>query len=645
VNILQAAVRAYQAGELDEALGMARTVPGKNRADHAMAQALIGNILAKRGDKTGAASAFIRAADDNPAQAPTFLKLAATLYQQAGAIEPLRRIALKAALANQTDAEFVLAMAQIVVEPWDAPARKAAISLIGFLDRHSGPAMFFAVNLLQLHGDSHAVEALLAELEKTLPDDVVIESFRLSSAHNRVDLPTIARHQAMMQHRDDPFTKALLERESALSRLLWCEDEALNAHPHLESRALAPSFAARPQRRTVRAAGERLHIGYLSSDFSAHATMTLFLDGLVAHDRTRFDITLFCHTAPDAAKDQSKMPEVLRREFVSVRHLSDAEAAAEIDRRGVDILVDLKGHTPGARLAIVNLSSAPIKTTWLGFPGAVHGVDLDYVISDAIVTPDSAAAFYHEKFCRLPDTYQPNSTTSRPAPKPSTRKQHGLPDDAFVFASFNGVQKITPDAVALWCRILKAVPQSLLWVLSSDQLAQHNLRAAFAIAGIDPARLLFAGRQDYLHHVNRLPLADLALDTFPYNGHTTTSDMLWAGLPVLTKKGGCFAARVSESLLNAVGLEDLVAEDGDDFVVRATALATNPSHLAEVRQRLVQNLKTAPLFDTIRFTRHLERAYEMMAERARLNLPPAIIDVAVIDMANVNPAIPQESSI
>lgn len=630
MSILQAAVRAYQAGDLDDALGKARSVPGKNRAEHAMAQALIGNILAKRGDKTGAASAFIRAADDNPAQAPTFLKLAATLYQQAGATEPLRRIALKAAFANQSDAEFVLAMAQNVVEPWDAPARKAAISLIAFLDRRSGPAMFFAVNLLQLEGDSPAVAALLAELETTLPNDAVIETLRLSAAHNLVDLATIARHQSMMQNLDDPFARAVLERESALARLLWCEDEALNAEPHRESRALAPSFAARPPRRRVRPSGERLHIGYLSSDFSAHATMTLFLDGLVAHDRTRFEITLFCHTEREAAKAQSQMPEVLRREIVSVRDLSDADAAAEIDRRGVDILVDLKGHTPGARLAIVNLSSAPVKATWLGFPGAVHGVDLDYVISDAIVTPDSAAPFYHEKFCRLPETYQPNSTASRPAPKPSTRKQHGLPDDAFVFASFNGVQKITPEAVTLWCRILKAVPQSLLWVLTSDRLAQQNLRDAFVAAEIDPARLLFAGRQDYLHHVNRLPLADLALDTFPYNGHTTTSDMLWAGLPVLTKKGNCFAARVSESLLCAIGLQELVAKDGDDFVALATAFASDASHLAELRQRLAKNIKTAPLFDTIRFTRHLERAYDMMADRARAGLAPAHMDVPAL---------------
>jgi predicted O-linked N-acetylglucosamine transferase (SPINDLY family) len=634
VSTVQAAVRAYQAGDLDEALSVARAVPGKNRADHAMAQALIGNILAKRGERADAAQAFVCAADGNPAQSAVFLKLAATLYQQAGATDPLRAIALKAALANKTDAEFVLSMAQILITPWDAPARKVVRGLIDFMDRNSGPAMFFALNLLQLDGALQEMESLLKEVQETLPDDVVIEALRLSSAHNRVDLATIARHKMMMQSLDTPFVQAVLEREGALARLLWCEDEALNARPTLESRVLAPSFAARPARRRIRPPGEKLHIGYLSSDFSAHATMTLFLDGLVAHDRNLFDITLFCHTEAKAAEAQSQMPEVLRREIVHIRHLSDAEAASEIDRRDVDILVDLKGHTPGARLAIVNLSSAPIKATWLGFPGGVHGVDLDYVISDGIVTPDSAAPFYREKFCRLPDAYQPNSTTSRPAPKPATRKQNGLPEDAFIFASFNGVQKITPETVTLWCRILAAVPEGVLWVLTSDPVAQRNLRRAFTDAGLDPARLLFADRQDYIHHVNRLPLADLALDTFPYNGHTTTSDMLWAGLPVLTKKGSCFAARVSESLLKAIGLDDLVAEDGDGFVALATALALQPARMAEIRRRLNDNRLTTPLFDTVRFTRHLERAYEMMVERERLNVPPAIIDVEALALSH-----------
>ncbi|TWD48236.1 glycosyl transferase family 41 [Agrobacterium vitis] len=631
VSKVQAAVQAYQAGHLDEALKTAQAVPSKNRAEHAMAQALIGNIYAKRGDALGAALAFEQAAAGNPAQASVFLKLAATLCQQASAIEPLRRIGLKAALANRDDAEFVLSMAQVVVEPWDAAARKAACSLVPFMDRKSGPAMFFAANLLQLHGELEALDALLNEVSETLADDVVIEGVRLASAHVRADFATISRHQQMMQNLDSPFNRDVLEREDALNRLLWCENEALLASPNLQSRFLAASYAQCPNaRRRCRPKGEKLHIGYLSSDFSAHATMMLMLDGLVAHDRTRFDITLFCHTDAKAAAAQAQMPALLQSEIVSVRDLSDVEAAVEIDRRGVDILVDLKGHTPGARLGIVNLSSAPIKATWLGFPGTVAGVDLDYVISDPVVTPASSSAFFGEKFCRLPETYQPNSTSSRPKARPLSRKQYGLPQDAFVFASFNGVQKISPQTLDLWARILLAVPESLLWIMCWDAFARKNLRAAFQAHGVDPKRLHFADKQDYALHVNRLPLADLALDSFPYNGHTTTSDMLWTGLPVVTKKGNCFAARVSESLLRAIDLGDLVAEDDDAFVALAAHLATNPAQLQAVKQRLEEHRFKAPLFDTDRFTRHLETAYEMMAERARAGLAPDHMDVPAL---------------
>ncbi|MBB4955500.1 putative O-linked N-acetylglucosamine transferase (SPINDLY family) [Agrobacterium vitis] len=636
---IQEAVRAYQAGDFEDALRKARAVPGHDRADYAMAQALMGNILAKQGDRAGAGDAFVLASENNPAQSPVFLKLAATLYQQAGETDRLRGIGLKAALANSADAAFVLSMAQTIVEPWDAPARKAACSLIGFLDRNSGPAMFFALNLLQMDGDLQAMDALLAEVQQTLPDDVVIETLRLSSAQIRADFPTIARHQKMMQALDTPFAVAVLEREDALARLFWCEDERLQAYPTLQSRQLVASYAARPaSRRLMRGVGERLHIGYLSSDFSTHATMMLLLDGLVAHDRDRFQITLFCYTDAKAAATQAQMPELLRREIVSIRDLSDADAAAEIDRCGVDILVDLKGHSPRARLGIVNLSNAPVKLTWLGFPGPVHGVDLDYVISDAIVTPDNAAPFYQEKFCRLPETYQPNSTSSRPKPQLRSREHYGLPDGAFIFASFNGVQKITPETISLWSRTLTAVPDSLLWIMCWDSFTQKNLRDAFSSNGVDPDRLYFAEKQEYALHVNRLTLADLALDTFPCNGHTTTSDMLWAGLPVLTKRGNCFAARVSESLLNAIGLEDLVTADADAFVAKAIALAQNPQQMVEVKQRLAQNRAIKPLFDTERFTRHLERAYEMMAERARQKLPPVSMDIPALPHASEHKA-------
>ncbi|MCM2450898.1 O-linked N-acetylglucosamine transferase, SPINDLY family protein [Agrobacterium vitis] len=629
------AVKAYQAGDFDAALGAARAVIARKAPNHAMAQALIGNILLKRGDKPAAADTFAQAAKANRAEAPAFLKLAATLFLQAGQADDARRIGLEAGLLNRADPAFVLVMAQTLLAPWDDPARQAVTQLIPYLDRTSGPAMFFAASFYRANWQLPELKALLDEARETVPDDVAIEGLRFANAHDLVDLATIARHQALMAAPDEPYAQAVLQVEQALSRLLWCEDESVQAKPVREHLALAQSFAARPLRRkigyrTTEKSDQLLHIGYLSSDFHAHATMTLFLDSLLSHDRSRFRITLFCYTAKTYSGDQQAMPEQLRRELVSLRDLSDEAAAAEIDRRQVDILVDLKGHTPGARLGIVNLSSAPVKATYLGFPGPVSGVDLDYAITDPVVTPDSAEAFYQEKFCRLPDCYQANSAASRPQPKPTRRADHGLPERAFILASFNGVQKITPQTLALWTRELRAAPGSLMWMLCPDAFARSNLEAAIAAEGIDPARILFAGKQDYGDHVHRLPLADLALDTFPYNGHTTTSDMLWSGLPVLTKRGHCFAARVSESLLKAVGLGELVVDDEEAFVRLAARLARQPEEIAALKSHLAASRHTAPLFNTLRFTRHLERAYEMMAERARAGLAPARIDVPAL---------------
>ncbi|MCM2291829.1 hypothetical protein NAC44_05750 [Allorhizobium sp. BGMRC 0089] len=628
---LPQALAAYQAGRLDEALALALLLRDRPGAPEPMAEALIGTILLKHGDRAGAAHAFCLAAEAaepaDAAQAAHFLKLAATLAMQAGESELLSRIGLKAARANLADRVFVLTMAKRLLESFTPEAFAAVEELIPALDRANGEALHFAAQFYRARWNLPALKAVLDEAERSMPQDVALAGLGFLAAHDMADLAAIARHQALMHQPDTAFAATLLAHEPALARLVWCDDAALLAKPVLEQAALAPSLAARPARRALRQTGKRLHIGYLSSDFSAHATMTLFLDSLLAHDRERFEITLFCHTPEKAAESQRHFPDLIRKDIVPVRQMSDAEAAAEIDAHGVDILVDLKGHTPGARLAIVNLSSAPVKATYLGFPGPVSGVDLDYAIVDPVIAPESDQPFYRENFCRLPDCYQANSAASRPRPAPACRADHGLPDDRFVFASFNGVHKITPETLRLWAGVLQAVPDSLFWLLAPEEIARANLIFAFAGEGIGPERLIFADRMDYADHVSRLALADLALDTFPYNGHTTTSDMLWAGLPVLTKRGSVFAARVSESLLRAAGLPELVAGDAADFITRAQRLADNPQALTHLRQRLKDALATAPLFDSARFTRHLERAYEMMAERARQGLEPAPIDV------------------
>ena len=244
--------------------------------------------------------------------------------------------------------------------------------------------------------------------------------------------------------------------------------------------------------------------------------------------------------------------------------------------------------------------------------------------------PDSSKPFYHEKFCRLPDTYQPNDNVYRPLPPPMRRSDAGLPDDRIVFASFNAVRKINLDMFRSWMRILAAVPESVLWIMCQDEAARKNLLDQARRAGIGAERIIFAAATGQEAHIARLQAASIGLDTSPYNGHTTTSDKLWAGLPVVTVRGNHFASRVSESLLNAVGLPELVAETIDDYVALAVRLAQSPAELAALRRKLRDNRFRMPLFDSERFTRHLESAYVAIAERCRRGDAPEHMDIPAL---------------
>ncbi|MCQ2003869.1 glycosyl transferase [Rhizobium sp. NRK18] len=408
----------------------------------------------------------------------------------------------------------------------------------------------------------------------------------------------------------------------------WCADEAINVRvrdAHGPAPFTAESRAAR--RAFPHRFGDRIRVGYLSNDFfSAHATMMLLSGVLRRHDRNRFDITLFCHTPPDLVAKDDGLRHSLGT-IVPVGHLGPEDACRLIREHGIDILVDLKGHTKGARIDILNAGAAPIQASWLGFPGSGSAIDCDYLIGDPVVTPAGSAPFYHEKLCRLPESYQPNNSLDRPRPSAADRQALGLPEDRFIFSSFNSSWKISPETFALWSRILKETGDSLLWTMVTEPLAQENLRNAMAKAGVDPARILFAGPEPYERHLARAQAADLHLDPFPCNGHTTTSDMLWAGVPVVTMKGSHFASRVSESLLRALDMPELVADSPDGYVDLCTSLAENPQALLSLRSKLSANRGRAALFDTERFTRHLEDGYCLMVERAKAGLEPDHIDV------------------
>jgi predicted O-linked N-acetylglucosamine transferase (SPINDLY family) len=365
---------------------------------------------------------------------------------------------------------------------------------------------------------------------------------------------------------------------------------------------------------TTRYAHGRPRIGYLSADFHDHATMYLLGAALEGHGTGGFDVYLYSY-GPDA-RDASRARAVAAcTRFIDLRAMSDGDAAARIAADEVDILVDLKGHTKDARLGITARRPAPVIVSWLGYPGTLgHERLADYLIGDPVVTPLTHAAFYSEALALMPHCYQPNEPIGPELPPPS-RAEAGLPPDGFVFCSFNQAYKLTPAMFNLWCRILRAVPGSILWLLAAGDVAEANLRREAEARGVEARRLVFAPKQALSEHYRRLPLADLALDTYPYTSHTTGSDVLRMGVPLVTKIGDTFASRVAASLLHAVGMPELVAESDDAYFTLARGLALDPARLGETRARLGRGRATSALFDTAGFTRDLERLYSAILGR------------------------------
>lgn len=353
----------------------------------------------------------------------------------------------------------------------------------------------------------------------------------------------------------------------------------------------------------------RLRVGYISADLQEHATMHLMGGVFDAHDRARFAIHAYSHGPAAARDDYRRRVEAACDGFRDLEAETDASAAALIAADGIDILVDLKGYTNQSRLGIQALRPAPVVVSWLGYPGSLgHPRLADYLIGDPVVTPLDHAAHYSERLALMPHCYQPNDSTRAIGPRPS-RRELGLPEAGVVFCSFNQSYKITRAMFELWRRLLQAVPGSVLWLLEPEAAAMQNLQAAAQARGLDPSRLVFASPMPHAAHLGRLQCADLALDTFPYGSHTTGSDALWAGVPLVGRLGDTFASRVSASLLHAVGLPELVAETDEAFFELALDLAMNPAKREAIRDHLVRTCALAPLFDTRRFTRDLERLY------------------------------------
>lgn len=356
-----------------------------------------------------------------------------------------------------------------------------------------------------------------------------------------------------------------------------------------------------------------LRIGYLSADFHHHATLMLMIGMLEAHDRQAFEIFNYS-TGTDDNSDLRHRAQAACTQFRNLRPLSYLEAARQIADDEIDILVDLKGYTKDARLAICALRPAPIVVSWLGYPGTLgHPRLADYVIGDPIVTPVEHQAFYSETLALMPHCYQPNDDR-RPIGERPSRRSLGLPEKGLVFCSFNQTYKITAPVFDQWCRLLSAVPDSVLWLMVDAPEIRANLLRRAVDKGLIADRFVFAAHAPIDEHLGRLQNADIALDTFPYGSHTTGSDALWAGVPLIAIKGNTFASRVSTSLVTNVGLPELVTDSPEAACDLAIALASDTERLSSLKARLSANKNSCHLFNTREFTRDIERMFRHIWE-------------------------------
>lgn len=371
---------------------------------------------------------------------------------------------------------------------------------------------------------------------------------------------------------------------------------------------------------------ERIRIGYVSGDFGEHPVASLMVEVFEKHDRDRFEvIAISLHRRPECEL-RSRLTRAFD-EFVDAEGRSGPDVARVIRDREIDIAVDLMGHTIGNRMDAFGHRPAPVQVNYLGYSGTSGADFMDYIIADRTVIPDTASAHYSERVVRLTDQFFANSARAVTPGTPS-RAAHGLPERGFVFCFLSSHYKILPETFALWIRLLGAIEGSVLWLGSFNPEARDNLRLEAGRAGIDPQRLVFAQRVERMEdHLARYRCADLLVDTFPYNAHTTTSDALLAGLPVVTCLGKSFASRIAASLLNAAGLGELVTSTFEEYEALILRLAREPDLIASFRERLVRNHATQPLFDSTRFTRTLEQAYIRMWERAERGEGPAAFDL------------------
>jgi len=573
----------------------------------------IGGVLRQQGRLDDAAAHYRRMLRLHPGSVELHNNLGNVLQDQwnfEGAIAEYRQaMALRPDSAEVHSNAGGVLIAQGKLEEARACFQQALALKPGFAEAHNNLG-----NVLRGMG---RLEEALAEFRQAVtlkPDYVEAECQKLHLMLHLCEWKEVAEVFGHQRHALSSGPSGLIHPFAFLC-LPSTPAEQLSCARTYAEKCLAPVVLLRNRLgfRVAAAPKARLRIGYLSADFRRHPVASLIAELFELHDRRAVEVCAYSYGPDDGSAIRARLARACDR-FVDICATSFVEAARRIHDDGVDILVDLQGHTTLARTQIAALRPAPIQVNWLGYPGTMGAECIDYIIADRFVTPPGCESSFSEKIVRLPDCYQINDRQREIAKLTPGRMECGLPETGVVFCCFNNTYKITPGVFDIWMRVLQQIPGSVLWFLEANVSVATNLRREAKARGVEPGRLVFAPVLPSEQHLARYRIADLFLDTLPYNAHVTASDALWAGLPVLTCAGETFASRVAGSLLTAVGLPELISRSLKDYETLAVRLARTPSELSGYRTRLEKNRLAAPLFDSARFARHIERAYRMMWE-------------------------------
>jgi protein O-GlcNAc transferase len=581
-------------GELKKALVLYQKVIEID-PNHQTVYIFLGNILLAQGSFEEAETCYRMAIEKDATSAQAYNNLGTALARQQLYLEASK--AYKEAL--RLDKSFRVALSNLGTAYVAADKTKQAIK-------------YYSLAYLLEPNNSSSVANLYHQLRAICDWD------RLKPVEKQLDKLTKKELSQNIKTGEEPFIN-----------VIRCTNKAINLKlATLWSKFVVNSITHRKKFTFIKPSPnrKRIRIAYFSAHFHDHPTGHLISRLFASHDRELFEVYVYSCGLDDKSKYYKKIKESCDK-FMDLTFTNFSDSAMIINQQQIDILIELDGYTDNNRMQIMALRPAPIQATYLGFPGTTGAEFIDYLITDDVVTPKGHKEFYSERLVSLPPSYQVNDSTQTVMKGRYKRSDFKLPAGNFIFCCFNGNYKIEPGVFGLWMKILARVPKSVLWLLKTNQMAEDNLKKEAIKAGINPKRLIFAHRLPREKHLGRLTLADLALDTLICNGHTTTSDCLWAGVPVLTLLGKHFASRVAGSILTSAGLKGLITKNKEAYEELAVELARNPQKLSTFKRTLWQNHKISPLFNTEIFTQNLETAYETMWDIYKKGLKPKEITI------------------